>query len=134
MRRALPMMGVLAATAILNYGCSRKPQLQFDNSEVLWTTNHESIFVETWHPKVLFGQPIYMIFEQNETASNKQALFTVETEFQESVPGYPHIFMKDSEAFIRDATTSYVFSVMSRHFVTNAWVADVYLGSYTNKP
>jgi len=83
---------------------------------------------------MIIGQPIYLVCQQNETATNKMVLFTVLPEFQESDPGYPHFQIKDGEAIIQDSSTSYVFSVKSRHFITNAWPADVYEGSYTNGP
>jgi hypothetical protein len=120
------------AAVFLSFGCSK---VKFDSSEVLWATNHESIFVETWHTtEGMIGQQIFLVYQQNENTTNKVALFTVLPEFQESNPGYPRFHMKDGEAFIQDAGTSYVFSVKSRTFITNAWPNDVYLGNYTNGP
>lgn len=82
----------------------------------------------------MLGQGIYLVCQQVETMTNKIVLFTVLPEFQESEPGYPHFQIKDGEAFIQDAGTSYVFSIKSRSFITNAWPANVYPGNYTNGP
>ena len=121
----------LLAAAFVGFGCSK---YKLDSSEVLWATNHESIFVEAWHTETMLGQQILLVCQRNEAATNKVVLFTVLPEFQESAPGYPRLHIKDGEAFIQDAGTSYVFSVKSQNFITNSWPADVYLGSYTNGP
>jgi hypothetical protein len=115
----------------LGCGCSK---YKFRKSEVLWTTNHESIFVETWFENAPLGRAIYLVCQRNEITTNKVALFTILTEFQESEPGYPRFNMKNGEAFIQDVGTSYVFSVKSRSFVTNAWTNDVHLGNCMDSP
>jgi hypothetical protein len=115
----------------LGCGCSK---YKFNKSEILWATNHESIFVETWVQNAVLGQGIYLVCQRDEALTYKVVLFTVLPEFQESDPGYPLFHIKDGDAFIQDAGTSYVFSVKTRTFITNAWPNDVYLGNYTNGP
>ena len=118
--------------SIVLMGCSRS-KFQLDKSEVVWATNHEIFFVETWHTKdTIFGQQIYLVCQKNDITTNKMVLFTVLPEFQESDPSYPRFQLRNGEAVIQDSGTSYVFSIKSRHFITNAWPADVYEGSYTN--
>ncbi|MGA2853498.1 MAG: hypothetical protein ABSE90_05150 [Verrucomicrobiota bacterium] len=119
------------SVVLLVCGCSK---YKFYKSEVLWTTNHESIFVETWFQNAMFGQEIYLVCQRDEMATNKVVLFTILPEFQESEPGYPRFHRKDGEAFIQDVGTSYIFSIKNRSFITNAWPNDVYLGNYTNGP
>jgi len=75
-------------------------------------------------------QPVWKVCLRQQNSTNVQVLFTVASVFQKSEPGSPRLAVSNGVEMVQDATPSYVFSLSSRNFITNAWSGNVYLGDF----
>lgn len=112
-------VAAVALFGVALVGCG--PSEKLHHSQVLGTVTNGSIIVETWHEKTFMSLPTWRVFRQESASTNRQFLFAVEKEFQESIPGYPMLVVTNGTGVVRDESGSYVFSLESRDFITNAY-------------
>jgi hypothetical protein len=117
---------IIATVLCICSGCRRHFTLQ--KSEVLGANSAGEVIVEEWQGDTLMEQPVWRVYLRPSGTSNMQALFTVEAEFQESEPGYPHLVSTNGIQVVQDHSPSYIFSLASRDFLTNRWEGSTYLG------
>src|SRR5690349_17216950 len=118
---------LLILFVILCAGCGRHFTLH--KTVVLGQSSEGSIIVETWQGDALMEQPVWHIFLRPVGSTNLQALLTVEAEFQESEPGYPHLITTNGLQLVQDKGQSYIFSLASHDFITNRYPANAYAGN-----
>ena len=112
-------------------GCSRGFHL--DKSQQLGNSSHGSVFAETWYEDAPLAGSVWKVCLRPKASTNSEVLFTVQSVFQESEPGYPHLVVTNGIEVIEDSTRSYMYSLSSRQFITNAWPAVVYAGDSKQK-
>ena len=103
-------------------GCGH--YFNFRTSDTLRKSNQGTINVETWQGDSWMEQPVWKTCLQENGSTNIEVLFTVASVFQKSQPGYPHFVVTNGVEIIQDSARSYIYSLASRHFITNAWPGD----------
>jgi len=117
------------ALLIAGSGCDGPGRFRLRETNDLGKTGKETIIAETWQGSGFMENPVWKIcLRQNGT--NSRVLFTVESVFQESEPGYPRIILTDGVGVVQDSAKSYIFSLSTGQFITNAWPGDVYAGDF----
>lgn len=125
-----PIFCLIVISAIC-FGCDRG--LHFYESDDLGTSSQGTVVVETWFTGApLEGEKWKICLRQNDS-TNTVVLLTVESVFQESEPGSPRLVITNGIEVIQDVAQSYVYSLTSRHFITNVWTNEVYAGDYRPK-
>ena len=119
------------ALLCISSGCGRG--LHLDRSAQLGSSSQGTVIVETWFEDAPLACPIWKVCVRPNASTNSEILFTVQSVFQESEPGYPHLVVSNGAEVVQDSAQSYSYSLSSRQFITNAWSGDIYLGDYKQK-
>ena len=113
-------------------GCSRG--LQRHEVGNLGASAEGFLTVETWFTGAPLEGPKWQVCLQPKDRTNALVLFTVESAFQESDPGFPRLVITNDIEVVRDTAQSYMYSLASRQFITNFWTNEVYAGEYRSRP
>jgi hypothetical protein len=129
MRTSITM---LVASAALAFGCQKLdtglPGFVCHATNVLGDYGGSSVVAETWSQRSAMSMPRWRVCYRHSNASTQDILLTIESEFQESEPGYPILMFTNGSHTIRDANGTYIYSLSTRSFETNSYPADVYTG------
>jgi len=112
-------------------GCNRGFHLH--KSEELGTSSQGTVVAETWLTGAPLEGPVWKVCLREKNATHRVVLFTVESVFQEPRPGFPHLVVTNGIEVVQDTAQSYIYSLTSRHFITNVWSGDAYEGDYRPK-
>jgi hypothetical protein len=126
-----PLILISIVTLSICAGCSRG--LHLDKSDDLGASSQGTVVVETWFTGVSLEGPKWKVCLRQKDSTNSVVLFTVESVFQESDPGYPRLVMTNGVEIVQDTAQSYIYSLTSRQFITNVWTNDTYAGDYRPK-
>ena len=112
-------------------GCGRGFHL--DKSDDIGTSSQGTVVAETWFTGAPLEGPKWKVCLRQKDSTNCVVLFTVESAFQESQPGYPLLVVTNGIEVVQDFAQSYTYSLTSRQFITNVWTNDTYAGDYKPK-
>lgn len=126
-----PVTLIIIVISSICSGCGRGFHL--DKSDDLGTSSQGTVVAETWFTGAPLEGPKWKVCLRQKDRTNSVVLFTVESAFQESQPGYPHLVMTNGVEVVQDSAQSYIYSLTSRHFITNVWTNDAYAGDYRQK-
>ncbi len=126
-----PLIFISISILSLCSGCGRGFHL--DKSDELGTSSQGTVVAETWFTGAPLEGPVWKVCLRQKDNTNSVVLFTVKSVFQESETGYPHVVVTNGVEVVEDSTRSYIYSLSSRQFITNAWPVDAYVGDYKQK-
>src|SRR4051794_2882791 len=126
-----PSILILIVILSICSGCGRGFHLY--KSDDLGASSQGTVVAETWFTGAPLEGPKWEICLRRKNSTNSVILFTVESVFQESEPGYPHLVITNGVEIVQDTARSYIYSLTSRQFITNVWTNDTYAGDYRPK-
>jgi hypothetical protein len=126
-----PLVFILVLISSICSGCDRGFHL--DKSDDLGTSSQGTVVAETWFTGAPLERPVWKICLRQNDSTNSVVLFTVESVFQESQPGYPHLVMTNGIEVVQDPAQSYIYSLTSRQFITNVWSGAAYAADYRQR-
>lgn len=115
----------------LVWGCSRG--LHLERAAQLGSCSQGMVFAETWFEDAPLSVAGWKVCLPPHGSPTGAVLFTVESVFQESKPGYPQLAVTNGMEVIQDAAQSYIYSLASRQFLTNGCPREAYHVEFRRK-
>lgn len=120
------------ALAGLAFGC-RKADTGLEGfvchaTNVLGEYGGTTVVAETWSQRNVMSIPRWRVCSRRSDPLTQVVLFTIESAFQESEPGFPILSIRNGSHTIRDAHGTYIYSLSTGAFETNFYPANVYTG------